>query len=247
MTGKEIPKESDESSEYDSDECSDAEIREENLTMNTDAIETNKRLIVVLDEATLEIIKLNKENQLLDCNKHESILKRKNRKPETARPDITHNALLKLMDSTLNRHGLLQVYVETKQHQLIEINPETRLPRTFDRFCGLFANLLKKLHVKSKTSEDFLIKVVNGKALDHLPKGTQIIRVDPSAEKVVHVQDLVRDDDTPVAIFVKASVCEKQVDNSFAEKVVAISNYPISVDFTCGMLTNAFARKWGIH
>ena len=53
--------------------------------------------------------------------------------------------------------------------------------------------------------------MVNGKALDHLPKGTQIIRVDPSAEKVVHVQDLVRDDDTPVAIFVKASVCEKQV------------------------------------
>ena len=46
---------------------------------------------------------------------------------------------------------------------------------------------------------------------EHLPEGTHIIRVDTSADKVVKVQDLVRDDDTPVAVFIKASVCDKKV------------------------------------
>lgn len=42
-----------------------------------------------------------------------------------------------LLDSPLNRAGLLQVYVHTEKNALIEINPQTRIPRTFARFCGL--------------------------------------------------------------------------------------------------------------
>ena len=45
--------------------------------------------------------------------------------------------LLMLMDSPLNKAGLLQVYIHTEKNVLIEINPHTRIPRTFDRFCGL--------------------------------------------------------------------------------------------------------------
>lgn len=45
--------------------------------------------------------------------------------------------LLMLMDSPLNRAGLLQVYIHTEKNVLIEVNPQTRIPRTFDRFCGL--------------------------------------------------------------------------------------------------------------
>ena len=54
--------------------------------------------------------------------------------------------LLMLMDSPLNRAGLLQVYIHTERNVLIEVNPQTRIPRTFDRFCGLMgkysANLI---------------------------------------------------------------------------------------------------------
>ena len=46
-----------------------------------------------------------------------------------------------LMDSPLNRAGLLQVYIHTSTNQLIEISPQTRIPRTFDRFCGLMGKL----------------------------------------------------------------------------------------------------------
>lgn len=46
-----------------------------------------------------------------------------------------------LMDSPLNRAGLLQVYIHTEKNALIEINPQTRIPRTFPRFCGLMGKL----------------------------------------------------------------------------------------------------------
>lgn len=50
--------------------------------------------------------------------------------------------LLMLMDSPLNRAGLLQVYIHTEKNALIEINPQTRIPRTFPRFCGLMGKVL---------------------------------------------------------------------------------------------------------
>ena len=49
--------------------------------------------------------------------------------------------LLMLMDSPLNKAGLLQVYIHTEKNVLIEINPHTRIPRTFDRFCGLMGRV----------------------------------------------------------------------------------------------------------
>lgn len=48
-----------------------------------------------------------------------------------------------LMDSPLNRAGLLQVYIHTQKNVLIEVNPQTRIPRTFDRFCGLMGEIIR--------------------------------------------------------------------------------------------------------
>ena len=50
--------------------------------------------------------------------------------------------LLTLMDSPLNKAGRLQVYMRTQKNVLIEINPQTRIPRTFKRFSGLIGILL---------------------------------------------------------------------------------------------------------
>lgn len=54
--------------------------------------------------------------------------------------------LLMLLDSPLNRAGLLQVYIHTEKNALIEINPQTRIPRTFSRFCGLMGKFTLQLH-----------------------------------------------------------------------------------------------------
>jgi rRNA small subunit pseudouridine methyltransferase Nep1 len=52
------------------------------------------------------------------------------------------------MDSPLNKAGFLQVYINTHDNQLIRVNPETKIPRTYARFAGMMAQLLEKQKIK---------------------------------------------------------------------------------------------------
>ncbi|KAF9358756.1 Ribosomal RNA small subunit methyltransferase mra1, partial [Mortierella sp. NVP85] len=107
------------------------------------AVEKDKtrRLIVVLESACLETYKVGRDKdaryQLLNCDDHQGILKKMGKEVTDARPDITHQCLLTLLDSPLNKAGLLQVYIHTAKNVLIEVNPHVRIPRTFKRFSGL--------------------------------------------------------------------------------------------------------------
>lgn len=110
-----------------------------------------KRLIVVLMQSSLETVRvggsMKKEKDghyaLLNCDDHQHILKKNNRDIAEMRPDITHQCLLTLLDSPLNKSGLLQVYIHTTKNVLIEVNPHVRIPRTFKRFCGLMGRILE--------------------------------------------------------------------------------------------------------
>ena len=75
-----------------------------------------KRLIIVLEDANLESCKTGKEFSLLNIDEHKGILAKNGRDFSTARPDITHQCLLMLFDSPLNRAGLLQVLLLAKSH-----------------------------------------------------------------------------------------------------------------------------------
>ncbi|XP_057557729.1 ribosomal RNA small subunit methyltransferase NEP1 isoform X2 [Hippopotamus amphibius kiboko] len=153
-----------------------------------------RRLIVVLEGASLETVKMGKTYELLNCDRHKSMLLKNGRDPGEVRPDIAHQSLLMLMDSPLNRAGLLQVYIHTQKNVLIEVNPQTRIPRTFDRFCGLMVQLLHKLSVRAADGPQKLLKV----------------------------------------------------DVEYTEKMVSISNYPLSAALTCAKLTTAFEEVWGV-
>ena len=96
-----------------------------------------RRIVVVLQQASLETVKTKKGYELLNCDDHIGLHKKAGRNPAESRPDITHQLLLALLDSPLNKAGLLQVYVETTKAVLIEVSPHTRIPRTFKRFAGL--------------------------------------------------------------------------------------------------------------
>ena len=52
-----------------------------------------------------------------------------------------------------------KVFVHSKKNALIEVHPQVRLPRTFRRFCGLFAQLLQKLSVRSTNSKERMLRV----------------------------------------------------------------------------------------
>lgn len=63
----------------------------------------------------------------------------------------TLQCLLTLLDSPLNKAGLLQVYIQTAKGVLIEVNPSVRIPRTFKRFAGLMGKTRLKTRCYGNT------------------------------------------------------------------------------------------------
>lgn len=108
--------------------------------------ESHRQLIVVLEAAGLDYSRLHKKKpELLSYDENEKFIReRLKRDPEDYKPHIVHQCLLNLMDSPLNKAGLLKVLVNTFNGQLIEINPTTRIPRTYQRFSPLIGQLLKR-------------------------------------------------------------------------------------------------------
>ena len=74
------------------------------------------------------------------------------------RPDILHQSMLILLDSPLNKAGLLRLFVRSERGVLIEVNPSIRIPRTFRRFCGLMTQLLFKLSIRASDGSHKLLK-----------------------------------------------------------------------------------------
>ena len=71
------------------------------------------KVIVILEGACLETGKVGKDHVLLNCDDHQGFLRKHNREPAESRPDILHQMMLILLDSPLNKAGLLRLYVRT--------------------------------------------------------------------------------------------------------------------------------------
>ncbi|XP_019526881.2 ribosomal RNA small subunit methyltransferase NEP1 [Aedes albopictus] len=214
--------------------------------MNTSHIRSNeRRLVIILEGAQLETVKVGQVFELLNCDDHLSILKKNGRDPGSCRPDITHQSLLMLMDSPLNRAGLLQVYIKTEKNVLIEINPQTRIPRTFRRFAGLMVQLLHKFSIKANDSPKKLMRVIKNPVTDHLPVGCRKYAMSFSASEVKHPRELVPKVDEPVALVVGA-FAHGALNVDYTEGNFSISNYPLSAALACTKLCSAFEETWGI-
>lgn len=204
-----------------------------------------KRLIIVLEKANLESCKVGKEFGLLNIDDHKGLLSRNGRDFSTARPDITHQCLLMLFDSPLNRAGLLQVYVRTANNVLIEINPATRIPRTFKRFAGLMVQLLHKYSITASDSSLKLMKVIKNPITDHLPAGCRKILMSYSADGIKRPSQLVPESEEPICIVVGA-IAKGAIETDYTEENVSISNYPLSGAAVCSKLCDAFEQAWGV-
>jgi len=206
-----------------------------------------KRLIVVLEAAHLETVKSGKHFGLLNVDEHTGILRKHNRDFSTARPDITHQCLLMLLDSPLNRSGLLQVYIRTAKNVLIEVNPQTRIPRTFKRFAGLFVQLLHKFSVKASDSSVKLLKVIKNPVEDHLPVGCKKYCMSYAADKVTSAKEFAEHvpKDEPICVVIGA-IAKGHIDVSYTEEDVRIGNFPLSAALTCTKLCSAFEELWGV-
>ncbi|XP_052890767.1 ribosomal RNA small subunit methyltransferase NEP1 [Anopheles moucheti] len=214
--------------------------------MNTSHIRANeRRLIIVLEGAQLESVKVGPAFELLNCDDHINILKKNNRDPGSCRPDITHQSLLMLMDSPLNRAGLLQVFIKTEKNVLIEIDPQTRVPRTFKRFAGLMVQLLHKFSVKAADSQKKLIRIIKNPITNHLPVGCRKFAMSYSANQVKNAKELVPEKDEPITLVIGA-FAHGNLNLDYTEGAVSISNYPLSAALTCTKVCSAFEEVWGI-
>ena len=87
---------------------------------------------------------------ILDRSLHHQAMKKLDDNIKRGRPDITHFALLESLGSPLNKEGLLQVYVHTREDYVISVNPSTRLPRNYNRFIGLMEQLFQQRKVPAR-------------------------------------------------------------------------------------------------
>ncbi|WFD31781.1 rRNA small subunit pseudouridine methyltransferase Nep1 [Malassezia sp. CBS 17886] len=220
------------------------------------------RLIVVLEQACLETYKMSsgsathsrgskdagEKYTLLNCDDHQKVLAKMGRDIAEARPDITHQCLLTLLDSPLNKAGLLQVYIHTSQGVLVEVNPQVRIPRTFKRFSGLMVQLLHRLSIRSVKGSEKLLRVIKNPITDHLPPDTHKITLSYNAP----VQRLssylaTLPPDRPLAVFVGAMAHgEDNFADDLVDEKISISEYSLSASVACGKFCCSLEDLWGI-
>nr|MDO8046350.1 16S rRNA methyltransferase [Candidatus Baldrarchaeota archaeon] len=87
---------------------------------------------------------------LLDSSRHHYYMRNLKDAEKRGRPDIVHITLLNVLGTPLNKEGLLQTYVHTINDKVLYINPETRLPKNYNRFVGLMEQLFVKRKVPPK-------------------------------------------------------------------------------------------------
>ncbi|KAH0549145.1 ribosomal RNA small subunit methyltransferase NEP1-like [Cotesia glomerata] len=201
-----------------------------------------KRLIIILENAQLETVKVGNNYELLNSDRHSDILRKNNRDPANSRPDIAHQCLLMLQDSPLNKSGYLQIYVHTENNVLFEVNRLTRIPTNFDEFAELMVCLLHKHKVRAENNKSILLKIIKNPITDWLPAGCKKILMSFSADKIKDPEELVPDDE-PI-VFIIGAMAHGQVKIDYAEETFSICSLPLSGALTCIELCLAFEKKW---
>ncbi|MCJ1471374.1 18S rRNA pseudouridine methyltransferase [Lambiella insularis] len=217
-----------------------------------------KRLIVVLSNASLETFRAShggrggpvkdEKYSLLNSDEHIGVMRKMNRDISDARPDITHQCLLTLLDSPVNKAGKLQIYISTAKGMLIEVSPTVRIPRTFKRFAGLMVQLLHRLSIRSTNSQEKLLKVIKNPITDHLPPNCRKVTLSFDAE-VVRVRDYIADLGPKESICVFVGAMAKGVDDfadAFKDDSISISNYSLSASVACSKFCHAAEDVWDI-
>jgi rRNA small subunit pseudouridine methyltransferase Nep1 len=218
-------------------------------------------IIILLDQATIETVK-NKRDvyELLNCDDHRELCKRKLRQdPNDFRPDILHQEMLALMDSPLNKAGLLRLYIKTKKNVLIEVNPSIRIPRTYKRFAGLMVQLLHKMKIKAGTESTTLLKVIKNPFSQYLPAGTRCYGMSckgtlysPIALAKALVPETYSTNDSsslPPTCFIVGAMSTGHItleDHPYMEKMFSISSYPLSGAAALSRIAGAIEQHWGI-
>ncbi|KAI7902096.1 Alpha/beta knot methyltransferase [Cokeromyces recurvatus] len=214
----------------------------------------SRKVIVVLENASLEAARLTSfrydcKMQLLNCDEHQSILKKLGRDIADARPDIVHQCLLTLLDSPLNKSGHLEVYIHTAKGVVIRINPACRIPRTIKRFSGLMVQLLERGSISGDIEGQMkLLEIIPPPITQYLPENARKIALSWNAPKV-RLYKFFKEipDGQPIVVAVGAMA--KGPDtfaDAYVDEKIGISNYALSAAVACGKVCCTFEDLWDI-
>jgi rRNA small subunit pseudouridine methyltransferase Nep1 len=171
------------------------------------------------------------------------------------RPDITHQMLLTLIDSPLNKANRMQIYIRTTNNVLIYVHPSIRIPRTFKRFSGLMVQLLHKMKIKS-TAGTTLLKVIRNDFGSKLG-GARCVGLEVDGDLYSPLSLARRlltpksSSDSPVGdvAFVLGAMASDNITterNPYVTDVYKISEYNLSGAAAAARIAGAVESFWGI-
>ena len=213
----------------------------------------NKKLIIILEGATLELGSLKKNPQIINCDDHYKIIKSMKKKLDEYRPDIVHQCLLNLLDSPLNKIGVLQVYIHTNKNILIEINPKMRMPRTFKRFSGLFTQLLLKNEIKASDTDDILMKIRTSNIENIIDKNVPKILLSGKGRLIdidTYCKNLskVGEENKNSICFIIGTNPKGDIDPliKYNDDCISISSFELNSNIVCAKICSSLEKVWDI-
>ena len=246
----------DDKNQYEENELNELIDKEQNNDYNMYK-KLKKKLIIILEGASLELGNLKKTPQILNCDDHYKIIKSMKKKLEEFRPDIIHQCLLNLFDSPLNKVGLLQVYIHTNKNALIEINPKTRIPRTFKRFSGLFSQLFLKNEIGTEDTnegkKEIFLKILNTKIenlIEDIPKillseKGRLVDIDIYCKNLE--ENLMTKKNKDIC-FIIGTNPKGDIDPmiKYNDDCISLSSFDLDSNIICGKICSAFENTWGV-
>ena len=203
------------------------------------------KLYVILEHANLELTKDKKNPEIINSDDHRNLIKKMNKSFEDFRPDVLHHCLLNLFESPLNKAGMLQVYIRTKENVLIEISPKTKIPRTIKRFNGLMGQLLQKYRIRAMYSSEVLIKIIKNPITQYIPFGCPIISTSEKC-KTVKLEDYIDNLKSNNVAFVVGAISKGDVNIDYMTDTISISSFPLTAGIVCSKICTAFEKCWDV-
>ena len=225
------------------------------------------KTIIILADSSIELIPSNLTNNeiikryakkrgkqpstvILDSSYHHKAMNRLPDSKKRGRPDILHFCLQNLIGSPLVRSNpkKIEIYVHTINNQILKIDPETRLPKNFNRFIGLMEQVFSKKIIK--TNEKTLIEMLENPSIEELvadiPKENRLIF--SSKGSLVKLPEYFIDNAKKDLVLIIGAYPH----GSFSENILKTSNkilsiYPQSIEAWVVLNRVIFSREISMH
>jgi rRNA small subunit pseudouridine methyltransferase Nep1 len=207
--------------------------------------DTGHKLYIILEHANLELTKDKKNPEIINSDDHMNLIKKMGKSYEDYRPDVLHQCLLNLFESPLNKSGMLQVFIRTKENVLIEISPKTKIPKTIKRFNGLMGQLLQHYRIRALNSSEVLLKIIKNPITQYIPFGCPIISTNEKS-KLIKLEEYINSLKSNNIAFVVGAISKGDINIDYNTDTISISSFPLTAGIVCSKICTAVENCWDV-